>query len=60
MSSAKNPMSSTFESRQHGLLVNDSLVLASTREANVDGLASADTDFRRVKGLMLFEPDDLA
>lgn len=45
--------------RQHGLLINDSLVLASARKANVDGLASADTDFRRVRDLALYEPNDL-
>lgn len=45
--------------RQDGLLVNDSLVVAGTRETGADGLASADGDFRRVKDLKVFTPDDL-
>lgn len=45
--------------RQDGLLVNDSLVVAGTRETSADGLASADGDFRRVKDLTVFTPDDL-
>lgn len=45
--------------RAHGLLVNDSLVVAAARDADADCLASADDDFRRVKGLRLFRPDDL-
>ena len=45
--------------RQHGLFVNDSLVVAAAREARVDVLASADRDFRRVKDLHLSWPGDL-
>ncbi len=45
--------------RQHGLLVNDSLIVAAAREAGVDGLASADADFRRVRGLPVYWPADL-
>lgn len=45
--------------RQHGLLVNDSLVVAGVRETNAEGLASADADFGRVKALTVFTPDDL-
>jgi predicted nucleic acid-binding protein len=44
---------------QYGLLVNDSLVVASASEAGVGHLASADADFRRVKELKLYRPTDL-
>lgn len=43
----------------HGLLTNDSLVIASAEMANVDGIATADRDFRRVKELDTFFPGDL-
>ena len=46
--------------RQHGLLVNDSLVVAGVRETNAEGLASADADFGRINALKVFTPDDLA
>ena len=45
--------------RAHGLLVNDSLVVAAARSAGVEHLASADTDFSRVKDLKLYGPADL-
>lgn len=45
--------------RQYGLLVNDSLIVASAREAGVGHLASADADFRRIKELKLYRPGDL-
>ena len=45
--------------RKYGLLVNDSLIVASAREAGVGHLASADVDFRRVKELKLYRPGDL-
>ncbi len=45
--------------RRHGLLVNDSLVVAAAREAGVNKLASSDGDFRRVKDLELFAPSYL-
>lgn len=45
--------------REYGLLVNDSLVVASALEAGIDSLASADGDFRRVTDLKLFQPSDL-
>jgi predicted nucleic acid-binding protein len=46
--------------RQHGLLVNDSLVVASALSAGVTQLASADAGFDRVTELALFRPGDLA
>ena len=45
--------------REYGLLVNDSLVVAAARAAGIDHLASADTDFGRVKGLKVYTPGDL-
>lgn len=45
--------------RRHGLLVNDSLVVAAAEAAQIGALASADTDFRRVKELKLYQPADL-
>lgn len=45
--------------REHGLLVNDSLVVAAAREAGIESVASADSDFRRVKALTVYEPGDL-
>jgi predicted nucleic acid-binding protein len=45
--------------RRHGLLVNDSLVVAAAEAAQIGALASADSDFRRVKELKLYEPADL-
>jgi predicted nucleic acid-binding protein len=45
--------------REYGLLVNDSLVVASARELGIDSLASADADFRRVKDMKLYRPGDL-
>lgn len=46
--------------RQHGLLVNDSLVVAVAQAAGIKTLASADADFERVKNLRLYRPSDLA
>ena len=45
--------------RQYGLLVNDSLVVASARGAGIGHLASADADFHRVKEIKLYQPGDL-
>ena len=47
-----------FRSR-HGLLTNDSLVLAGAGEAGLDAVATADRDFRRVKEIRVYEPGDL-
>ena len=45
--------------REYGLLVNDSLVVATARGAGIGHLASADPDFGRVKDLKLYRPGDL-
>ena len=45
--------------REYGLLVNDSLVVATARGAGIGHLASADPDFDRVKDLKLYRPGDL-
>jgi predicted nucleic acid-binding protein len=42
-----------------GLLVNDSLILATTINASLSILASADRDFERVEGLEVVGPQDL-
>lgn len=43
----------------YGLLTNDSLVLASAENAEVEGIATADRDFTRVRELEVFTPTDL-
>jgi predicted nucleic acid-binding protein len=43
----------------HGLLTNDSLVLATARELKISAIASADQDFGRLDGITLFHPEDL-
>ena len=45
--------------RRHGLLVNDSLVVAVAQAAGVENLASVDADFDRVKELKVYRPSDL-
>ena len=52
-------LSSADVRRESGLLVNDSLVVAAARAAGIDQLASADTDFSRVKGVKVYAPGDL-
>lgn len=44
---------------EHGLLVNDSLVVTSARDHRAVALASADRDFERVRDLPLYQPADL-
>jgi predicted nucleic acid-binding protein len=44
---------------RYGLLVNDSLVVAAAQGAGIEHLASADVDFRRVKGMSVHHPGDL-
>ena len=44
----------------HGLLTNDSLVLATAQEHGVAAIASADRDFAAVESIQLFAPDDLS
>lgn len=45
--------------RQHGLLTNDSLLLATALRAGVTRLATADPQFDGVAGLTVFKPDDV-
>ena len=44
---------------KYGLLTNDSLVLASAENAAVDGIATADRDFNRIREVEVFTPSDL-
>jgi predicted nucleic acid-binding protein len=46
--------------RKWGLLMNDSLIVATCLEVGLSALASADLDFERVEGLHLYTPGDLA
>ena len=43
----------------YGFLTYDSLVAATATEQNVEGIASADTDFERLQGVPLFRPHDV-
>jgi len=45
--------------KKYGLLVNDSLVVATALSRGIDSLATADSDFRRVTELQTYEPTDL-
>lgn len=44
---------------QHGLLTNDSLLVAAMQELNLQKLATLDQDFTRVSGLVVYQPSDL-
>jgi uncharacterized protein len=44
---------------EHGLLTNDSLVVASADARGVVSVASADADFARIARLMVFHPPDI-
>jgi predicted nucleic acid-binding protein len=55
----KDLLSSHEVRRKHGLLVNDSLVVAAAQIAGVRALASADSDFLALRELDVFAPDDL-
>ena len=45
--------------RRHGLMTNDSIIAATLVDADIEHLATGDRDFRRVKGVTVFEPSDL-
>jgi predicted nucleic acid-binding protein len=45
--------------RESGLLMNDSLVVVTARDAGITHLASGDPDFSRVEDLTLYRPSDL-
>jgi predicted nucleic acid-binding protein len=44
---------------RYGLLTNDSVIVATMRDAGVTAIATADRDFERVDGLQVFRPTDL-
>ncbi len=43
----------------HGLFTNDSVIVATMRDAGVGAIATADRDFERVEGIQVFRPTDL-
>ena len=43
----------------HGLLTNDSIIVATMRDAGVTAIATADRDFERVEGIEVYRPTDL-
>jgi predicted nucleic acid-binding protein len=43
----------------HGLLTNDSLIVATMSDEGIDVLATADRDFERVEGVRVFRPTDV-
>ena len=45
--------------KQHGLLTNDSLNLAVARRLGLQELATADTNFDNVQGLIVYKPTDI-
>lgn len=45
--------------RSHGLLTNDSVLLATMQSAGVIALATADRDFERIPGIHVYRPDDI-
>ena len=45
--------------KQHGLLTNDALNLAVARRLGINEIATADTNFDHIQGLIVYKPDDL-
>lgn len=45
---------------QWSLMTNDSLLLAVGQRLGVNAVATADTDFDRLRGWIVYKPDDLA
>ena len=45
--------------RLYGLLTNDALFLAIAQRLRVTNIVSADEQFKEVKGIMFYSPDDL-
>jgi predicted nucleic acid-binding protein len=45
--------------KQHGLLTNDSLNLAVSRRLGLQELATADTSFDGVQGIIVYKPSDI-
>jgi predicted nucleic acid-binding protein len=48
-----------IERQNHGLLTNDSTIVACMREYGILTLASRDSDFDRVNGIQVFAPTDI-
>lgn len=46
--------------RQWSLMTNDSLLLAVGQRLGINQVATADTDFDRLRGWIVYKPDDLA
>lgn len=46
--------------KQHGLLTNDSLLVAAMQELNLQKLVTLDHDFARVSGLLIYQPTDVS
>ncbi len=44
--------------RQWSLMTNDSLLLAVGQRLGIDQVATADTDFDRLRGWLIYKPDD--
>ncbi len=42
-----------------GLLTNDSIIVATMRDAGLTAIATADGDFERVEGVQVYRPTDL-
>ncbi len=45
---------------QHGLLTNDALNLAVTKRLGIQEIATADSNFDHVQGLIVYKPSDIA
>ncbi len=45
--------------RQFGLMTNDALLAAMAERLRIQSIASADTSFANVRGMMLYQPDDV-
>jgi predicted nucleic acid-binding protein len=46
--------------KQHGLLTNDSVLVAAMQELSLQKLATLDKDFVSVSGLFIYQPTDVA
>jgi predicted nucleic acid-binding protein len=45
--------------KQHGLLTNDALNIATARRLGINEIATADAHFDRIQGIIVYKPDDL-
>ena len=44
---------------RHGLLTNDSLIVAAMEEFGIDSLATRDNDFDHISELIVYKPSDI-